>query len=151
MSDVQNFVQSAENLGAKPLKYHPGIFDSASARKQLVQLLRPDPGQNDTRCRDFVADFLEGAAEEFEDAAGEIENSVDLLDRAGLAPAAAVAGGGIVAMVTFGGGAIFLLIGGAFALGVLGIGRTHVKAQARRQAQRAKKFRTLAAQLRGDK
>ncbi|MCW5760756.1 MAG: hypothetical protein KIS90_13385 [Phenylobacterium sp.] len=124
------------------------LFDDFAARTELVRLMR---AENDPNFREFVGDVLDAIADELEEVARGAQSRVELIDRSGFPVAVAVTGAAILSIVVTGGaaGPISALIGGAFSLGVLGIGRTQTTIAASDETARAARLRALAGRLRG--
>ena len=126
------------------------MCSEVATQLELIRLVR---GQNDPHFRDLLVLFLEQAADKLEETGSEIDDNVDLLDRAGLAPTAAVTAGAVALIVASGGAAapILVLVAGTIGIGALGVGRSSLKGKARKQKGDAKRVRGLAAKLRTEK
>ena len=117
---------------------------------QLELTRRVAEGRNDPHFRELLVLVLEKAADDTEDAAGSADDTVDLLDRAGVAPFGAITAGAIAAIVATGGSFLpaLVLVAGALSLGALGVLRTALKSRSRRQKAGARRRRGLADGLR---
>jgi hypothetical protein len=97
----------------------------------------------------LILDYLDGVAEDMEDAAEISEIKLDLVDRAGMPVAASVTGAAIVAIIVSGGtlGPALLLCFGLVGLAVSGTSRTLMKLSSRKSKSAARRVRRLMADL----
>ncbi|HEY1750526.1 MAG TPA: hypothetical protein VGG29_04650 [Caulobacteraceae bacterium] len=119
-----------------------------SAQIELTRRVREE--QNDPQFRELLVLYLEKAADELDEVAGAVDDTIDLLDRAALAPAVAVTTGAIAAIIATQAALapLIVLFLGAVSIGVLGVGRTGLKATGRQRKSGAKRLRSLADRLR---
>lgn len=122
------------------------LCSDVSLQLELTRLVQ---AQNDPHFRAFLASFLEQAAEAIEEAGEKIEDGLELLDRAAIAPTATVSAGAIAAIVATGGAAapVLVLVAGVAGLAGLGVLRTSQRAKAREQKKAARRVRALGMKL----
>jgi hypothetical protein len=125
------------------------LLNMASDVSSQLEFIRLVKESNDPEFRALLVLFLEDAADKLEAAAANADDSVDLLDRAGLAPTVTITTGAVALVVTTGGAALPIVVValGAGAMIGLGFGRTTLKSKSRREKAGARKLLGLAAKL----
>ena len=139
-------------IGGKPsIDFTPeqllALANDVSSQLEFTRLVKD---LNDEEFRDLLVLFLEDAADKLETAAASADDSVELLDRAGLAPTVTITTGAVALVITTGGAALpFVVVAlGAGAMVGLGFGRNTLKLEKpTREKAGAKKLLALAAKL----
>jgi hypothetical protein len=105
---------------------------------------------NDMDLRGYITEYLGEVPDRLEIQADRAENSVGLIDQAGMTVASATAVAGLMAILTVGVtvGAVFLLAGGMVSLAIGGVGRFLVKSRASQRKADSKHVKRFLNSLR---